>query len=273
MKRYLWSYRSSKLSPVELSNFKSCIQKLKITDIFLSMAKDTPFYPHKLDSSKLSEFIKIVYPIRVHAMVLEDTHYLNVEKYRVKVLNTINSLSRYNSLYPQSKLSGVHLDVEPHSTELWKNRDNYSDREINKQLDSYLHLISYVGELIDSSFECSKDILYSAATGWWYETTQYSQISISELGRYLDAIAPMGYNSTEDPVVGNVERILRKFPFELWSSRAPKGSGFIVGLALYEYSSISHFIDVVEQLENHLIKRYPESFKGVAIFSDKYLSF
>ena len=104
--------------------------------------------------------------------------------------------------------------------------------------------------------------MFTAATGWWYERRSDARMAV--LCWYLDAIVPMAYNSADEPVGGNLERLKNKLPYAKWDSESPCDRRFIVGLGFCEYEKIA---DVADPLQAWLLNQYPHSFGGMSFFS------
>jgi len=111
--------------------------------------------------------------------------------------------------------------------------------------------------------------IFSAATGWWYENRAYA--SVLYLGQYLDAIVPMAYNTAQEPVGGNFERLKSKLPLDQWRKKSPMNSGIIIGLGIYEYETYGLLMETAESLEAFAREKFSHNFKGIALYSDRHL--
>ncbi len=109
----------------------------------------------------------------------------------------------------------------------------------------------------------------SKATGWWYENRTYA--SILYLGQYLNAIVPMAYNTAQEPIGGNFERLKTKLPFDQWQQKSPAKSGVIIGLGIYEYGSYDLIVETAESLEVFMSAEFSHNFKGIAFYSTRFL--
>lgn len=268
MKRYLWSYTIPDLNESQLIEWKvQVVEKLGITDIFLSMGRN--FEPDESNYHRLQNIIHLMFPLRVHAMVFQSHSYLSdISEKEQQIKSVIRKLGNYNVEKREHKLAGIHIDIEPHATDEFKLYKNDDESKVRQLFQNYRYLLYLIKTQINKTEGLSDhDTIFSAATGWWYENRNFA--SIRYLGQYLDAIVPMAYNTAEEPVGGNFDRLKSKLPFDLWKQRSPGSSGVIVGLGIYEYASYAQLMETVEALEDFLGSELDDNFKGVAFYSDK----
>lgn len=263
-RRFLWAYGMAAFSPPQRRSFaERVLKEYGVTDLFLSMSGILS--PDKLNESALAAVINDLRPLRIHSMVFEDSFYLDFStRIEERIRSLVNTLNSYNLSHWDSRISGIHLDVEPHARPEFKAGSSNPDEDtVHSLFSRYVGLLKCFRANLDLSLGlCEQDFLFSAATGWWYESRDDATLAI--LCRYLDSIVPMAYNSREEPVGGSLERMKGKLPYDRWNSTAPTGTGFVVGLGFCEYDSIC---EVADPLQHLLLKAYPNVFRGLAFFS------
>ncbi|MCF7912709.1 MAG: hypothetical protein K9M99_09285 [Candidatus Cloacimonetes bacterium] len=258
IRRYLWEYGIDKLSGTARRNFISRIARdYGISDLFASMSC---FMDSRstIDEDRLEKMIIDMKPLAIHAMIFQDRFYLDDGyQYQERIKQELNALNNYNLTHSQNRIQGIHLDVEPHG------RKDFKFERIHELFSRYIKLLACFRKHINQSegFQMP-DFQFSAATGWWYDA--FPEVTMQELGRSLDAIVPMAYNSPQEPVGGNLERMQRKLPYEKWEKEAPPDTKFIVGMGFSEYHDINSVANpLIEWLKN----RCPRTFAGLAFFS------
>lgn len=212
-----------------------------------------------------------MYPLRVHAMVFQDKGFLeNISEKEDQIKEVIEVLGNYNVVNKENKLKGIHIDIEPHATDDFKDYKDCNEQKVRELFHKYRYLLFTIRSQIDRTEGLmGNDFLFSAATGWWYENRTYA--SILYLGQYLNAIVPMAYNTAQEPVGGNFDRLVTKLPIEEWRKKSPAESGVIVGLGIFEYDTYDMLMEIVESLESYLDTELSHNFKGIALYSDQFL--
>ncbi len=81
----------------------------------------------------------------------------------------------------------------------------------------------------------------------------------------------MAYNTAQEPIGGNFERLKTKLPFDQWQQKSPAKSGVIIGLGIYEYGSYDLIMETGESLEVFMSAELSHNFKGIAFYSDRFL--
>ena len=203
-RRFLWTYGGEALESAMRRSFAArVIRDYGITDLFLSMSG--ALSPDGLNDSTLSAVIRDVSPLAVHAMVFQDSYYLDFSPgVEEEIRRTVAVINRYNLGHWDTRIAGIHLDVEPHARADFRSGPCGSEEGIHSLFSRYTGLLKCFRAHIDLSLGLSEpDFVFSAATGWWYEG--YSAVSMAVLCRYLDAIVPMAYNSKSEPVDGDTE--------------------------------------------------------------------
>ena len=227
--------------------------------------------PVESNFQKLSEIIRQMQPLRVHAMVFQGISYLeNVREKEDQIKAVIEKLENYNALNPKNKLQGIHIDIEPHATDVFKSFKETDEQRVRELFHNYRYLLSVIRSRIDKTEGLTgNDFVFSAATGWWYENRAYA--SVFYLGQYLDAIVPMAYNTAQEPVGGNFQRLKSKLPIDRWRKKSPMNSGIIIGLGIHEYETYNLLMETSESLEAFAREKLSHSFKGIAFYSDRHL--
>ena len=271
MNRYLWCYSLTDLQNDEIQEFKNhIVEKIGITDIFLSMGSN--FRPHESNFRKLSNIISLMYPLRIHAMVFQDKIFLeNIREKEDQIKEAIQVLGNYNVVNKENLLKGIHIDIEPHATDQFKEYKDCDEQKVRELFHNYRYLLFTIqSQIYKTGGLMEDDFFFSAATGWWYENRNYA--SILYLGQYLTAIVPMAYNTAQEPVGGNFELLKSKLPVDQWQQKSPLRSGVVIGLGIFEYGSYDLLMDTVESLEIYLSSELSLYFKGVAFYSDRFLT-
>lgn len=164
----------------DLSNFdnSSIINTLtsnKINAVFISTD------PYLIISSetyinKLKDFVSRSKQnnIQVHAMICEDPIFTKAENHNTALVQIDNIIS-YNEQNPEYSLKGIHLDVEPHALDEWKNANEFNDGIRESLMQEFLSLLTKARQRIESS-----GLSLSAAITWWYDS------------KYRDGLLPSG---------------------------------------------------------------------------------
>jgi hypothetical protein len=258
IKNYLWEYGIDKLSGTARRDFAlRTARDYGISDLFVSMSS---FMDCKgnIDEDRLEKMIIDMKPLAIHAMIFQDCFYLDDDyDYRKRIKLELNALNSYNLTHSQNRIQGIHLDVEPHA------RKDFKFERKHELFSRYIKLLACFRKHIDQSegFQVT-DFQFSAATGWWYDI--FPEVTIQNLTKSLDAIVPMAYNSPQELVGSNLERIKSKLPYEKWENEAQLGTGFIVGMGFSEYKDINA---VADPLAVWLRAKCSKAFGGLAYFS------
>ena len=96
-----------------------------------------------------------------------------------QIRNVVRALNAYNLSHWNSRIAGVHLDVEPHARADYKaSRSKKVDDLVHSLFSRYTGLLKCFRSHIDLSLGLSEqDFTFSAATGWWYESRPDANIS------------------------------------------------------------------------------------------------
>ncbi len=188
--------------------------------------------------------------IEIHAMIMEQPSYTLAANHP-KALLELERLLQFNELYPDTQFAGIHLDVEPHALDMWKDAaDDYSDGVREDLLKQFLSLLE------KSSNVCSGEkITLSAAMTWWYDSKYRDGLLPSAdtglYSEYLDLLVVMAYSNSVEPVSQAADEC--------------KIMPVVVGITVDNYQSIDQLNSEIGKIESDL--SFENNYKGYAVFT------
>jgi hypothetical protein len=211
---------------------------------------------------RLAGFLREHSRIAVHAMLLQDTRWLDDPAGARDRVTRLLQLNRYR---PEQAFAGVHVDVEPHTLEAWECGRIPERRDLIQKLQS---LLTQLSQVMTSSEKAAKGRpLLSAALPWWIGPLS-ADIPEASPGRWLeslDEIVLLAFGDPGGPLVGGSARaLLRRLENgHLWTG-LPAGKGIRIGLATYEYASPADLAATIRELDRTLATK--PAYRGTAIF-------
>ena len=187
--------------------------------------------------------------ISVHFMTLQKTDYLFDPQTAYDEIEKLLIFVNNNTL----DIQGIHIDVEPHATDEWKNGDS----DIRKKIfQNYTIVLENCRKAIN---KYRPNITFSAAVGWFYSSKTKKNEIIGGRGNdmvdknRLDFIIPMIYSVT------TLNDIL-KHSQDYIDDKA----NTIIGLAVLDHN------DNLQNIINQVIENRKNSsyFYGISIFSN-----
>jgi hypothetical protein len=211
---------------------------------------------------RLAGFLREHSRIAVHAMLLQDTRWLDDPAGARDRVTRLLQLNRYR---PEQAFAGVHVDVEAHALEAWECGSIPERRGLIQKLQS---LLAQLAQVMASPEKTSKGRpVLSAALPWWIGPLS-ADIPEASPGRWLeslDEIVLLAFGDPGGPLVGGSARALlrRLEDGHLWSG-LPAGKGIRIGLATYEYASAGDMAATIRELDRALARQ--PAYRGTAIF-------
>ncbi len=211
---------------------------------------------------RLAGFLREHSRIAVHAMLLQDTRWLDDPAGARDRVTRLLQLNRYR---PEQAFAGVHVDVEAHALEAWECGSISERRGLIQKLQS---LLTQLVQVMASPEKAAKGRpLLSAALPWWIGPLS-ADIPEASPGRWLeslDEIVLLAFGDPGGPLVGGSARALlrRLEDGHLWSG-LPAGKGIRIGLATYEYASAGDLAATIRELDRALARQ--PAYRGTAIF-------
>ena len=189
--------------------------------------------------------------ISVHFMTLQDTVYLYNPQTAYDEIEKLLIFVNNNSL----DIQGIHIDVEPHAMDEWKNGDNNIRKNI---FNNYTKILEKCREAIN---KYRPNITFSAAVAWFYSSKTKKNEIIGGKGnelvtkKKLDFLIPMIYSGA-----GNTLSDILKHSDDYLNDQA----NIIIGLAVLDHNdNLNNMINQV--IENRKNSSY---FYGISIFSN-----
>jgi hypothetical protein len=211
---------------------------------------------------RLAGFLREHSRIAVHAMLLQDTRWLDDPAGARDRVTRLLQLNRYR---PEQAFAGVHVDVEAHTLEAWECGSIPERRGLIQKLQS---LLAQLSQVMASPQKTAKGRpVLSAALPWWIGPLS-ADIPEASPGRWLeslDEIVLLAFGDPGGPLVGGSARALlrRLEDGHLWSG-LPAGKGIRIGLATYEYASAGDLAATIRELDRALARQ--PAYRGTAIF-------
>ena len=200
--------------------------------------------------------------IAVHAMILQDTRWLDDPGGARERLARVLALNRYA---PDQAFAGVHVDVEPHTLEDWECGGIPERRGLVQKLQTLLTRLA--SAIPPPGKNGGGRLRLSAALPWWIGSlsAEIPEASPRRFFESVDEIVLMAYGDPGGPLVGGSARALlqRLEDARLWRD-VPAGKGIRVGLATYEYASAGDLLAAVRELDKALGRH--AGYRGTAIF-------
>lgn len=262
--RAIWAYKFSTLIKPVIPEVISNLQKHQINIVFLSVSNHwLTKYP-----SQLRNFIQEAHGrgIEIHAMTLEDSHFIEAENTE-EAQRRIGNILSFCKENPADAFDGIHLDAEPHTHPIWKKTRATSttptDWRVREGLmKQYLRLIKKTERQIKGSRlplnNSGKSFQFSAATGWWYDEQARNgnipSAKASTLGSYLDFLVPMVYDGKgeyAEEIIRCVKNVIKDAPT-------------MIGVAVKEFPDFSEFAKAVHIVESRC--ESSKNYRGVCIF-------
>jgi hypothetical protein len=214
------------------------------------------------DIQRLVGALRERFGIAVHAMILQDTRWLDDSEGARERLARVLALNRYA---PDQAFAGVHVDVEPHTLEDWECGGIPERRGLVQKLQTLLTRLA--SAILPPGKNGGGRLRLSAALPWWIGSLS-AEIPEASPRRFLesvDEIVLMAYGDPGGPVVGGSARALlqRLEDGRLWRD-VPAGKGIRVGLATYEYASVGDLLATIRELDGVLGRH--AGYRGTAIF-------
>jgi len=214
------------------------------------------------DIQRLVGALRERFGIAVHAMILQDTRWLDDSEGARERLARVLALNRYA---PDQAFAGVHVDVEPHTLEDWECGGIPERRGLVQKLQMLLTRLA--SAIPPPGKNGGGRLRLSAALPWWIGSLS-AEIPEASPRRFLesvDEIVLMAYGDPGGPVVGGSARALlqRLEDSRLWRD-VPAGKGIRVGLATYEYASVGDLLATIRELDGVLGRH--AGYRGTAIF-------
>lgn len=214
------------------------------------------------DIQRLVGVLRERFGIAVHAMILQDTRWLDDSEGARERLARVLALNRYA---PDQAFAGVHVDVEPHTLEDWECGGIPERRGLVQKLQMLLTRLA--SAIPPPGKNGGGRLRLSAALPWWIGSLS-AEIPEASPRRFLesvDEIVLMAYGDPGGPVVGGSARALlqRLEDSRLWRD-VPAGKGIRVGLATYEYASAGDLLATIRELDGVLGRH--AGYRGTAIF-------
>ena len=187
--------------------------------------------------------------ISVHFMTLQKTDYLFDPQTAYDEIEKLLIFVNNNTL----DIQGIHIDVEPHATDEWKNGDSDIRTKI---FQNYTMVLENCRKAIN---KYRPNITFSAAVGWFYSSKTKKNEIIGGRGndmvdkKRLDFIIPMIYSVT------TLNDIL-KHSQDYIDDKA----NIIIGVAVLDHN------DNLQNIINQVIENRKNSsyFYGISIFSN-----
>ena len=187
--------------------------------------------------------------ISVHFMTLQKTDYLFDPQTAYDEIEKLLIFVNNNTL----DIQGIHIDVEPHATDEWKNGDSDIRTKI---FQNYTIVLENCRKAIN---KYRPNITFSAAVGWFYSSKTKKNEIIGGRGndmvdkKRLDFIVPMIYSVT------TLNDIL-KHSQDYIDDKA----NIIIGVAVLDHN------DNLQNIINQVIENRKNSsyFYGISIFSN-----
>ena len=200
--------------------------------------------------------------VLVHALMLQDTRWLDDHTGALERLARIVSLNRFR---PEEAFAGVHVDVEPDTLERWDCGSIPERRALFEKLQA---LLARIGSGLPSPRRGGQGPLqFSAALPWWIglAAADIPEASPRRFFESLDEIVLMAYGDPGGPLVGGSAAALlqRLDDVRLWRD-VPTGKGIRIGLATYEYKSVHDLLATAGELDRAFAGR--SGYRGTAIF-------
>ena len=191
--------------------------------------------------------------ISVHFMTLQDTSSLNDPQKAYDKIEQILLYINNNSL----DIQGIHIDVEPHATQEWKNGDSDIRTKI---FQNYTIVLENCRKAIN---KYRSNITFSAAVAWFYSSKTKKNEIVGGKGNdlvnkdKLDFIIPMIYSGA-----GNSLKDILKNSEDYITDKA----NTIIGLAVRDHGE--NLTNIINQVvENRKNSSY---FYGISIFSNHH---
>ncbi|MBI4842545.1 MAG: carboxypeptidase regulatory-like domain-containing protein [candidate division NC10 bacterium] len=214
------------------------------------------------DIQRLVGALRERFGIAAHAMILQDTRWLDDPGGARERLARVLALNRYA---PDRAFAGVHVDVEPHTLEDWECGGIPERRGLVQKLQALL--ASLASAIPPSAKDGGGGLRLSAALPWWIGSlsAEIPEASPRRFFESLDEIVLMAYGDPGGPLVGGSGRALleRLEDGRLWRD-VPAGKGIRIGLATYEYASAGDLLATIRELDKALGRH--AAYRGTAIF-------
>ena len=240
-----WFYKIGTYTPeynAKFAKYKNWNYVLMTTDITSSKT-----------AKNIREFRKL--NISVHLMTLENPKYLDNPESVYDIIKNIIIFVKNNSL----DIQGIHIDVEPHAKDEWKNGDSPIRTKIFK---NYTKILENCRKAIN---DYMPNLTFSAAVAWFYSSKTKKNEIIGGRGyelvdkKRLDFIVPMVYSGAG----GSLENIM-KHTEDYIEDKA----NTVIGIAVRDYNETLN--DMINKIyENRKNSSY---FCGISIFANHYYS-
>lgn len=200
--------------------------------------------------------------VLVHALMLQDTRWLDDHTGALERLARIISLNRFR---PEEAFAGVHVDVVPDTLERWECGGIPERRALFGKLQT---LLARIGAGLPPPRRAGQGPLqFSAALPWWIGavSADIPEASARRFFESLDEIVLTAYGDPGGPRVGGSTATLRERleDVRLWRD-VPPGKGIRIGLATYEYKNAIDLMATVGGLDSAFSGR--SAYRGTAIF-------
>ena len=240
-----WFYKNGIYTP----EYNAKFAKYKKWNYVLMSANIT----YSRTALNIREFRKL--NISVHFMTLENPKYLDNPEIVYDIIKDIIIYVKNNSL----DIQGIHIDVEPHAKDEWKNGDSEIRTKIFK---NYTKILENCRKAIN---DYMPNLTFSAAVAWFYSSKTKKNEIMDGRGyelvnkKRLDFIVPMIYSGAG----GSFENIMKHT-----NDYIEDKANTVIGIAVRDYNnSLNDMINKIYENRKNL-----SYFYGISIFANHYYS-